>query len=424
MKCKTIRNRLIFAVGFFIIVTFFLSGMVFAKASDVSELQKPPIILKASDVLPGEILNGPNYQIEPVVENDGFINTYKLKTDYGPLTVKSTELLMIRIQELKALKQIEKVKKSEAYMSAAANTAAAPLRTVGGLVTDPAGTVSGVTSGVGRLVGSIGSSMSGKKGRGDGILNTATGQAFAKRAYAYKFGVNPYTRYKPLQKGLNDLAWVSASGGLTISAAFIAIPGVAGTVVSGTKTADTMRAQVRDKSPGELDKMNKKKLKEMGVSDSLIKSFLENQNYDAQEMTLLVGELETMKGINGRKQFIEVASKANSESEALFMRLRAQMVAGYHSDVAPVARIVEADETPLLQREDGVAVELYPLDYIALTEDLIQKEKLSSESIKGLSGVTGKELLITGCIDPEARKVLESKGWKVNEKTKYRVSKK
>ncbi len=56
-----------------------------SEAGALPEVQKVPITLKASDLVPGEVMNGPNYKVKQKVKNDGFINTYRLNTDYGPL---------------------------------------------------------------------------------------------------------------------------------------------------------------------------------------------------------------------------------------------------------------------------------------------------------------------------------------------------
>ncbi len=41
-----------------------------------------------------------------------------------------------------------------------------------------------------------------------------------------------------------------------------------------------------------------------------------------------------------------------------------------------------------------------------------------SSAISAMQGITGKELWITGTVDPLARQALEKKGWKVEEKVK------
>ncbi len=82
-----------------------------APAAELPPLQKLPLILPADQVLRQELLEGPNYRIEPEVKNDGFINVYRLQTDYGPFDVESTALLMERLQELAALRHMEELKK-------------------------------------------------------------------------------------------------------------------------------------------------------------------------------------------------------------------------------------------------------------------------------------------------------------------------
>ena len=84
------------------------------------------------------------------------------------------------------------------------------------------------------------------------LLNSASGQASYKRQYAAEFGVDPYTSYEPLQKALNDLSWTAAAGGLTVKAAFMAIPGGAGFAVGAMGTADTAKGSCVTRLPPNL----------------------------------------------------------------------------------------------------------------------------------------------------------------------------
>jgi hypothetical protein len=246
-------------------------------------------------------------------------------------------------------------------------------------------------------------------------VKTAIGYAAAKRNFAYEFGVDPYSSFKPLEEALNDIAWTATGGGLTIKVAFAAIKDVPGTVVQTTGTAAGMKKLVRDKSPAELDKINKKKLTAMGVPDNLLEKFLENPNYNPQEKTFLVGALDSMKGVPGREVFIKQASLAKEESVARFMRLRAEMMANYKAHVSPVSRIVDVNGAALLQKKDGTIIGLFPLDYVAWTSALMQKESAISTSVKKLYGNIHKELWITGKFDPVALNALQARGWKVED---------
>ena len=110
-------------------------------------------------------------------------------------------------------------------------------------------------------------------------------------------------------------------------------------VLSISSTAEDMRQLSRDNPPGTLRRINIKKLKEMGVDEELAKAFAGNHIYNPQERTLLVGELETMDGVADLGVFISSAHLATDEATALFWRVVAQMMAGYHKNVGRVARI-------------------------------------------------------------------------------------
>jgi hypothetical protein len=396
-------------------LVFIFWAIIPVAAQDLPEVQKVPITLKAPEVVPKDVMKGSNYQIEQKVINDGFVNTYRLTTDYGPLKVEGTSLLMERTNELKALSHMEEVEQTDTFAEALKKGATAPVRTAKGLVTHPVDTVSGIASGVGNWFEDIGNAITSDDPHQEGALSAAIGYAAAKRKFAYEYGINPYTRYEPVQDKLNKMARAAVVGGLTPKVAFALIKKPVGTVLKVTATADTMRQLVRDKSPAEMDEINAEKLKAMGVEDSLAKDFLKNPHFDPQEETLLVGELEAMKNVKDRKNFIKMAAVAHDYRIARYLRERAQMTAIYHKKIAPVERIIAVQGVPLLQRKDGVIVVLAPLDHVAWTKRLWLKQSKGSETFNVLPGFSGKEVWITGAFDPVARKALEIQGWKVKE---------
>lgn len=106
-------------------------------AGTTEAFQKTPVTLRASEILPKNLLSGPNFKVKEAVKNDGLVNTYELETNYGPLRVESTALLLIRINELKALHKMEQLKGTDVYSKALLAAGSSPLRTAKGLVTDP-----------------------------------------------------------------------------------------------------------------------------------------------------------------------------------------------------------------------------------------------------------------------------------------------
>ncbi|CAB1082926.1 hypothetical protein D1AOALGA4SA_10517 [Olavius algarvensis Delta 1 endosymbiont] len=411
------QNRTIFGLMQILSVTLVLiiGEILPADAKDLPEFQKLPITLNASEQVPKNILTGPNYRIEANVINDGLIDIYRLTTDYGPLKVESTSLLRERTNELKALSHMEAVEQTDTFAKALEKGATAPIAMAKGLVTHPVDTVSGIASGVGSWFKDIGNAITSDDPNQEGAISAAIGYAAAKRKMAYEYGINPYTRYEPVQDKLNNIARASVVGGLTPKVAFGLIKTPVGTVLQVTDNAETMRQLVRDKSPAELDEINNKKLNAMGVEESTAKEFLKNPYFDPQEETLLVGELEAMKNVKDRKNFIKMAAVAPDYKIVRYLRERAQMMAVYNEKVAPVDRVVAVQGVPLLQRKDGVIVLLAPLDHVFWTHHVWLTLKKGSEILNQLPGFSGKEVWISGAIDPIARKALEMEGWKVKE---------
>ena len=205
-------------------IGLFLGVSMFPTAGVAANFQRTPITLKASQVLPKGMLSGPNYKVKEAVKNDGLFNTYALDTNYGPLKVETTMLLRIRINELKALVKMEKLKGTDVYSKALLAAGSSPLRTAKGLVTDPVKTAKDVFTGAGRWFSDVGRAITSDDPHQADAMKTALGQAAVKRQLAFHFGVDPYSSFAPLKKELDDIAWTSVGGGLTVNAAFMAIP--------------------------------------------------------------------------------------------------------------------------------------------------------------------------------------------------------
>ncbi|MDR3554528.1 MAG: hypothetical protein P4L55_07225, partial [Syntrophobacteraceae bacterium] len=399
-----------------------LSTIIFASTALSGQFERAPAVLQTSDVLHGTLIHSPNYTVRPTVVTDGFINTYYLDTNYGALRVESTALLLKRIGELNTIAKIEQLKKSNVYMTAFKQVAKGPINTATGLVTDPAGTVSNTVSGIGQLFSNVGSTVTSDSPHKGKLINSASGQAAYKRQYAAQFGVDPYTSYEPLQKALNELSWTAAAGGLTVKAAFMAIPGGAGLAVGAMGTANTATNLLSDKTPAELARINQSTLAGMGVSDASIQAFMQNPQFDPYEQTLLVNALASMTGVGDRGIYIDKAAAASDESVAVFLRVRAQLMSLYNNKTHSGQRFVDANGVPVLLTNNGKIMAIFPLDYILWTSNFARKAQAVSLAIKQIHGVSSKELWVTGKLSPIARKALEAKGWKVEERAREKLA--
>jgi len=275
---------------------------------------EPTPTFRASDLLHDQPLSGPSYVVENSVSNDGFLNIYRVTVDGERHVVFGNALIRTRLQELAALEKMKQLQRSDVYTEALKTGVTAPLRTAEGLVTEPVETVQGIASGVGSFFSNVGHAMfGGASEQEEGALKTALGLDVAKRKFAYEYGIDPYTSFPPVRERLNEVAWAAAGGSLTVSAAFQAVPGPASVALGGTKTGDAMRRLIRDTSPADLKDINAKKLKAMGVDDTVTELFLEHPSFSPTNKTFLVDALARV-GANNRQVFIERAILVQSET--------------------------------------------------------------------------------------------------------------
>ena len=110
-----------------------------------------PAILKASDVIGDKLLRGEYHVVDDAVRNDGYLNYYVLRSDYGDWEVTGTALLAVRVREVEALATLDEVSKTEVFVKAAADAGVGQLKAVTQFATHPVESVKGIPSGIGRM---------------------------------------------------------------------------------------------------------------------------------------------------------------------------------------------------------------------------------------------------------------------------------
>ncbi len=419
---------------------FFLRGMVVimiiaiagpgpsvAVAETLPPFQQTPIKLQASKILAKGLLRGDNFTVNEGIENDGFVNIYSLETKYGKLKVESTALLLIRISELRALKVLEEMSASKEFAKGAGEAVVAPVKGAGKMITEPGETTKGIVKGTGRFFSNVGRLITSDDPHQENVVGAALGYDATKRAYAFEFGVDPYTSYEPLANRLGTIAKSSVAGGLTVAVGMevaVGTDSTFGMVLFIASTAEGMRQLAADNPPGELQKINRKKLESLGIKPDLIKAYLSNYVYNPQEMTMFVGELETMKGVKELDTFVSIASLASNESLALYYRLTAQLIAGYHNHVAQAVRIVNVTGEPGLLTKDGKVVICSQVDYVFWTKGVADVLNGIEADVAKIADVSGKEVWISGKMDDTARKAWEARGWKIIQDANKKIFKK
>jgi len=392
------------------------SALAFSSVIDASaaRVDSPPT-LHASDVLPAALLKGDGFSVQESVKNDGVRNHYRVDTPEGTTEVIGTERLIIRAREMNAVVLMDATKSSKVFTDALKAAAKGPYYAVKGLITAPVDTLSSVATGVGNFLGNVGHALFGGKSEDEsGVLAAAAGFDTIKRQLAFRFGVDPYSRYEPMQERLDELAWAAFGGGLPAKVAFAAIPGGAGAGLQVTSFSDGMSKLVRDKSPRELKDINNSKLERMGIEWSIRRAFLDHPKYSPTKTTKIVGALEAMEGVAGRELVLERAVLAQEEETAFRYEVQAELLAAYHHNVAPVRRILLVGENLYLQRKDGVVVGVFAADYTiwgGRSEAIFSALRAAFNEVPDVAGI---ELWLTGSASPLVRERLKAAGWRLH----------
>ena len=380
--------------------------------------------LQASKFLPAELRSGANFRVDEKISNDGYLNTYHINSKFGTFTAVSTAMLRKRIGEVNALVVMEKVKGTTEFTNALTKAGSDALGSAKNLVTHPVDTLSGAASGLGAAFRRAGDSLTGPK-RSDSEesrVKDLIGFARTKRDYAYQFGVDVYSDNKVLQDRLDEITWAGYGGSMTLSAALAAVPGGAGVVVSVVTTNRLLNDLFRTTPPVDLRRMNGEKLKAMGVNAEIADAYLNNGAFSPREQTLLVYALDEMKGVGNRGAFIRFAMTTPNRNISFFRERSAEMYAGYHKAVSPVSSFVSLGELAAARVGSGALVFCAPLDYLVWTEPMA-KFITAANKVIDEAGPKEKQLWVTGSLSAEARKEMESRGWKVQENSEARLFK-
>jgi hypothetical protein len=86
----------------FLVTALLLQGLLPVSFAE-QELYEVPQILQAKDVVPEELLKSDLYTIENEVVTHGYTNTYQIDSKFGKFTAHGNEMLIQRIQEIRAI---------------------------------------------------------------------------------------------------------------------------------------------------------------------------------------------------------------------------------------------------------------------------------------------------------------------------------
>ncbi len=402
-------------------ITLFMWSLdVGAIARAQSGFEAPPV-LKASDLAPPTMLNGPRFTVDERVQIANLLPRFVVRSDFGVFEAHGRDMLGVRVIEVGALEQLEKTSKTEEFLRAAGTAAARPVRAAANMVMNPVETVKGAPAAIGRFFdrvelgaksiagaskteGTTADKTAAVTKRVGGVTADVLGYEQERRALAKRLGVDPYTTNHVLSEKMNDLAWVAFSGRVGLNTV-VAVVVPFSMAISATSITNDM---VWDMKPADLLNLDEQKLKDMGIPQDRATALLHNQWYSITALTSLVNSLETLKGAEGRDQVVAFAAAAATEDRARLIVAAAEMLARYHTTVAPIAQ-VSAPGPIVARTKSGAMIVPAPLDYVPWTE-VVAKFALRPD-LK----MKDRTVWLTGTLTPRARQEFAAAGWTVLE---------
>ncbi len=368
----------------------------------------------ATSLLPANVIAGNNYSIQRQVFNDGFLNTYTINSAHGKITAVSTARLYKRIHEMKVIAEIEKMSKGKEFVGGVTEKGKDVVKGAWNALTSPIDTVTGAVSGVGKVFQRAGENL-GNRARSDqeSRLENVTGYAKTKRDYANQLKIDVYSRNPILQEELDSLTLSGYTGNLL---AALTIGSFTGPIASGTGAANLLNKVMKDMAPADLRKMNREKLKKMGVLDATADAFIKNGSYTPREQTVLVNALFEMKNTQARDVFIQMATKANHYDVTYFRQLQAEMYADLNRKIAPIKQFMKLGQFTTAISGNNVLNLCLPMDYLLWTSDMAKAATILTGHVNELPWVSEKRIYFIGSLSPMARKNLTEMGWVVIDK--------
>jgi len=373
-----------------------------------------PHTIPLSRAIPEAMQRGPGYVLEDSVFANGFSLDYVIMTDeFGEFAPTSNYLLNVRVAEVHALQNLAEIRRSKAYVIAAAKAGAAPLYLLKDLATRPIATVTGVPKGIWRVgkkaVKWIGGDRRPRSETEDSAMREAIGVSRRKRELAASLQVDPFTSNMILQDELDRVTWSSFAGGLsvTVAMAAVGVPPVATLTYRVSRVTLTTTQLVTSVSGGDLYRMNRKTLHEIGLGEEETSAFLDNPHLSPTRKTAITLALESLKGATGFGHIVALGAEIESEEDAVRLQRTTELMAAYHQSAAPVRAIVRWENHLFVKEQSGNTTAVIPADRLLWTP---QNGNLA-DAMRVVSSAEAKlSIWTTGEFSETARTALTQRG--------------
>lgn len=413
-----------------------LTSLIFAGtlAQGEEPIEGAPVFF-ARDLVDPKLLKSDCYRVKPVVELREFTYQFTIECDKGRYVANGKDDLYKVLHEIEVIEDLEEVSQTEAFAGAVSDTIASPFVTTFGVARRPIASVIGLPGGVARYLG--GKLYQVKRGSDKAVLkfkeirsswddeadskelaeasedddkDTLTekagklsrrhlGHDSAKRKWARKLAVDPYSNNLALQEALGRIAWATSIGEF---AGDFAVP--SSEVFS---YAGKTRELVWDKPGHQLELEIMSALKKCGVNKDLAVEFRDSDVYSLTEKVDLSLAFLKLNPSNSVPFLVEYALRAETKEDTEAFLRTMEILVIYVCDVAEIRTIGERKGLLVASSTNGYDVYPLPVDYLHWTP--LVYEPLLSEELWDEK----REIWVAGQVSPISRMRLKHHGWEV-----------
>jgi hypothetical protein len=226
----------------------------------------------------------------------------------------------------------------------------------------------------------------------------------ARREWAKKLNIDPYTSNPVLRPLLDNAASATFAGNFAVS---LTLGAAMAPIQYAYSFDETVRDSVWNKPAIDLMKENEKALAALGVQDRTIRDLQRNKWFTPTLQTVLAARLSALGRMEGMESVVKAAAQAQGEARARFLLDSIAMLASHHQKEGRFARLRMSNLVPVGVAQDGQVVAAVAIDYGTWDDDaaaFAQRKELAAKA---------RTLLVAGQLSPRAKQELEKAGWKV-----------
>ena len=436
---------------------FFFLNLAFADSYE------SPSNLKAHKVLDSKLFQSKNYEIEEDIKNNGYINTYSIKSRFGNYQEKGYPQFVNRLNEIEILAILEEKYPSttvikDATYNAGEKIITAPIKGVSKVIDTVSDTgklkknVKSIPGGI-KNIFSLGASTissgaefaydSGKNivGSNENSPSVSTGEQFdtftdfiSEKALDYtgynkaakelmmQYKINPFTINQELRFEIKRIAGIQA--GIGTSANFApSIPSIPG-VSTFNNYVDTVNKISAYEDPKKIEEINQKILEVISKDEKGNKDwqneFLKNEFYNPITKSIILHNLEKI-GVTGSVDFVKSAARAKGYDAITFYVISSKKLLDLHQNKERLKALIVEANLPAGLSEDGTLYLPLAVDHLVWTPEvnkifrgykdiIIKKHKVEIKKVI---------ILISGSVTPKCKEELIKLGAEVKSNQGY-----